>query len=396
MFEKRSFCGIDEFEPVEAAEGENLMILEDGRVLVISNAQDSFYILFYSAEGSFIRKMSFDRQFGRLVGIRLLNGALWVEFHEHIAVFEEIYKVVRIDADYNSTLVFSAPRESYNHSLVYHGLFRDEYGVFCNIIRHNRIHQYRLRDAPDNAEEVNIQEGGKWFISESFPLCILGGTLEIYDPQLTFLNSLDFDYEIDELFLGVSDNPAFLALLTVDHSQGDAFLIVHTYDTGICAASFIGNAVSAVGVSAGRIWVNPASFDQEQDLGGLAVYNSFAQPIYIHIRNRAANSGFGAFPPPFHRCYKIIPIADGATLIVKANKALLFDYAGRAIQEIPIAHPELIAVSQDGGSLAVLHAKNPHQPDNSNKEAVIDFYTFNSSYEGDKVVDIARFRERES
>jgi hypothetical protein len=153
-----------------------------------------------------------------------------------------------------------------------------------------------------------------------------------------------------------------------------------------------------MGVSAGKIWLNPCSYDPEQDFGGIAVYDRYALPIYIHLRGKGLNSSFGAYPPPFYRSHKIIPTADSTTLIVEANKAILFDYAGRAIQEIPIAHPDLIAVSSDGTYLAAVQTKTPYKPDNHNlyKDSAVDFYSFNSKYDGDKVVDIAQFRERES
>jgi hypothetical protein len=401
MFEKQTLCNIDEFETHSfglVAEGLRTAVLDDGTFLLISNSSDSFSLNFYSPDGNLLDKKKFDRRFGQLAGIRLLAGALWLEFHEYAAMYEEIYRVVRVNPDGSFEPVFSSVRESYNHNLAYHGLFCDGKDVFCNIIRHNRLHQYLLTGSSDKPDEVNIQEGGKWFLCESHPLCLLGGSLEIYDPGMEIINTVDFDYEIDEIFLGASANPGFLALVTTDHAQGNTFLIVHINDTRLCSVSFIESAISAMGVSAGKIWLNPCSYDPEQDFGGIAVYDRYAMPIYIHLRGKGLNSSFGAYPPPFYRSSKIIPAADSTTLIVEANKAILFDYAGRAIQEIPIAHPDLIAVSSDGTLLTAMQTKTPYKPDNhaSYKNAAADFYSFNSKYDGDKVVDIAQFREREN
>jgi hypothetical protein len=401
MFEKRFFCGIDGFETNSlglVADGLRILALEDGALIAISNSADSFNIFFFTPNGKFRHKMKFEYRFGQLAGVHSFAGELWLEFHEYITMYEEIYKVIRLHSDGSSSLVFSSARESYSHSLAYHALFSEGKDVFCSLIRHNRLHQYRLGDSLSKVEEINIQEGGKWFLSENHPFCQLGGTLEIYDPCLEIISTVDFDYDIDNLFLGTSTNPGFLALLAADHSQGNTFLIVYINDSGICSVSFIESSVAAMGVSAGKIWLNPCSYDPEQDVGGIAVYDRYAQPVYIHIRGKGASSGFGAFPPPIHRSYKIIPTADSTTLIVEANKALLFDYAGRAIQEIPIPHPDFVAVSPDGAALSVLQLNSPYRPDTQTvyNDAVIDFYAFNSKYDGDKVVDIARFRERES
>jgi hypothetical protein len=254
-----------------------------------------------------------------------------------------------------------------------------------------------LGEAYGKEEEINIQEGGKWFICETHPLCMLGGSLEIYDPNMDIINTVDFDYDIDDIFLGLSVNPGFLALLAADHSQGNTFLITHIYDSHVCSISFIESGVSAMGVSAGKIWLNPCSYDPEQDIGGIAVYDRYAQPVYVHIRGKGMNGGFGAYPPPFHRSSKIIPTADSTTLVVEANKALLFDYAGRAIQEIPITHPDFISVSSDGTLLSIVQTKS-FQPESHtvHKDATIEIYSFNSKYDEGKVVDIAHFRERES
>jgi hypothetical protein len=303
----------------------------------------------------------------------------------------EEYIIVRANSDRYEP-VFSAARESYMHDLPYHHLFIKDGMLYLNLIRHNRLHRY-LIDI-DGVEEIDIMEGGKWYLCGSAVLCQTGHSLELYDSSLDISHSIEHDQEINELVFSESRNPPFFAAALADAMQEDTTLIIYHNDTHAMHVSYIEHAVADMGVSAGKIWINPHGFNSQQNLGGCMVYDRFAWPIYIHMRTKSHTSvaQFGAYPPPFHRTEGIYPIPEGMTLVCESGSRLLvLDYNCKGIQEISVPNKECFAVSESGDTLAILQVnpvKYPSENVVAHKNVMLHIYKWNSGSEENKVIEM--------
>ena len=392
MYEKKSSVKIDEFPVLHSmviSKMPRVKALPDGRFLLISNDEKQFNFSFFDKtkpEGSF----SVDYSYGRLVSVTPFNGDLWLEFHYVTAPYEEEYVIVRANSSHIDA-VASFPRESYSHDLPYHHLFINEGYLFLHLIKHNRLHHYRI---VNEAEEIDVMEGGKWYLCGSYPVCAVGHTLELYDPSLNICNTIEYDYEIDELLYANSENPGFIAATFTDLPQEHTALFVYHKDSQTTHMAYIEHAVAGMGVSAGRVWLNPYGFHIQQDLGGCMVFDRFAWPLYIHMRTKGAGNLIGAYPPPFHRSEGIYQVADGMTLVAESNRILVLDYNCRAVQEISLAHPDCFAVSNDGGNMAVLDIDRSKygQEEMFTHTSTLTLYQWNGNTGGGKVIEMVNFQ----
>ncbi len=396
MFEKKVSVPLNNFKTFNAGvltSGLRVAFLDSNDILVVSNDEEHLTFIRYDASGSLLSEMTVDYEYGHLAGVTLHKEALWLEFRDVVAMYEERYSIVKLTPT-DAELIYVTNRESYMHDLPYHCLFVEDGELYLNMIRHNRMHHYKISGM---LEEIDVQEGGKWYLCGRNPLCIMGATLELYDSHLNIINTIEYDDDIDELVYKESSSPAFFAMALTDLSQEQTTLLIHHFDTQSMHIAYIENAIADMGVSSGRIWLNPYGFNMQQEFGGCMIYDRFAWPVYVHMRAKAQVGSIGAYPPPFHRSEGIYPAPDGQTLVAEPGRLLLFDYNCRAVQDIVIPNPDCIAVSANGMFLAVLNLdRNSYlQEKTSTSDAVLEIYTWNHAYEGDKVVEMVRFRDKE-
>ncbi len=394
MYEKKASVTIDNFPTMLSTmlpKTPRVKFLSDGRVLLISNddAQFNFTILDKDKQAE---AFSIDYSYGQLVSVTHFNGELWIEFRYITSPYEEEYTIVRANSS-RTEIVASFPRESYTHDLPYHHLFVSDGMLFLHLIKHNRLHHYRI---VNGVEEIDVMEGGKWYLCGSYPMCVVGRTLELYDQSLNICNTIEYDYEIDELLYAGSENPGFIAATLTDLPQEHTALFIYHKDSQTAHIAYIEHAVADMGVSAGRVWLNPYGFHIQQDLGGCMIFDRFAWPLYIHMRTKGAGANaIGAYPPPFHRSEGIYPMADSMTLVAEANRLLILDYNCRAIQEIPVTHPECFAVSADGNKIAVLaldRARYKQEEVTVHTDAVLEVYQWDGDTGGGKVIEMVNFQ----
>jgi hypothetical protein len=84
-------------------------------------------------------------------------------------------------------------------------------------------------------------------------------------------------------------------------------------------------------------------------------------------------------------------------MVAEPTRLLLFDYNGRAVQETAIPHSECVAVTQSGETFAVLQLdRNLYMQEKPvTHNATLDIYQWNHKYEGDKVIEMVRFRDKD-
>jgi hypothetical protein len=334
--------------------------------------------------------------YGALFGITYFDGTLWLEFRDTAERYNEQLNIVSLSAEYGELLVFSAKRESYMNDFDYHKLFVYGGGLYLYLICFNRLHLYSVNKS--GISEMDVMEGGNWYIADNFSLCNIGRTIEVYRPDLSAFASLEYDGEINRLFAEYSRSPEFFAFALSDYNQEQTTLVACHPDLQSIHLSYAEYSVADMGVSGGRIWINPCSYDMEQDLGGYMIYDRFAMLQYAHVKLKNASNSFGTFNPPFYRSSMIKSAADGATVVTDMERFILFDYNGRVIQEIPLTDADYAAVSEEGKSLAVIKSGTAETiyPTGGVVPPIIDYYVWNSAYDGGKVVELARYRDRES
>lgn len=400
MFIKKGTINIDEFHTYQYGVKEGLkriMMMPDGTTLLIGNENDKITINIYKG-GSLHHTYKVDSAHGQLVGIVQHENALWLEFHNMVSSYETDYIVVKV-TEVSQDIAFIFQRESYMHNLEWHKLFVKGGELYLHLVRHNRLHHYLVNTDPFEAPtEIEVMENGEWYICGTYILCLIGETLELYDSHLNLCNTIEYDFEIDEMFYTYSVINNFLAICLTDLSQQETTILMYHVDTQAIYSASTEEIISDMGTAAGRVWFNPCGMNMSKDLGGLMVYDRFAWPLYVHMRTKDnINLSFGAYPPPFHRSYGIFPMQDGNAAVVEKNSVKIFDFNCHGAQEIYITHPECVAFSHDGASLAVLNLdlnKYNQQETVIHRDAVLDFYEWNSVPEGGgKVIEILRFQK---
>ena len=396
MFEKKNSINIDNFSvfaPGLPAGSKRIKFLDENRVLLIENDADQYIFRVFSDKGEEFRFTS-DIAKGQFQGALWFDGFLWLEFHETIGPYEEDYLIYKSDGK-TTELIASFTRESYAHDMAWHRLFIKDGALFVHLIRHNRFHHYQITN--DEAVELDVMEGGRWYLAGPYPLCIIGSTLEIYDADLNLVNTAPSDGEIDDIKYGWSPSPAFLAFTLTDLSQEETILYTHHPDAQSVYSAYLEYPVADLGVSGGRVWLNPYEFTLDtKDLGGLMVYDRFASPLYIHLRPAHSSNSFGAYPPPFHRSEGVFALTDGLTLVTEATRLKVFDYNCHNIQELSIAHPECFALSPNSQRCVILYidrGKYAQEGVTTHKDAELVFYEWNALSDGGKVIEMLRFQK---
>jgi len=394
MYEKKSSIIIDKFPTLFSTilpKTARVKILPDGRVLLISNDEARFKFSFFDKNKQ-VDAFYVDNTYGQLISVTPFNGDLWLEFRYITAPYEEEYVIVKASAAHTD-IVASFQRECYSHDLHYHHLFVNSGVLSLHIIRHNRLHHYRIAN---RAEEIDVVEGGKWYLCGSYPLCISGRTLEIYDKSLNLCNTIEYDYEIDELLYASSDNSGFFAATLTDIPQEHTTLLVYHIDSQTVHVAYIEYAVADLGVSVGKVWLNPSGFHIQQDIGGCMIFDRFAWSLYVHLRAKGTGStSVGGYPPPFYRSAGIYQMVEGTTLVAESNRILILDYNCRAVQEIPLAHPDCFSVSNDGYAIAILNTdriQNKQEEVITHTDVSLDMYLWDGNSDGGKVIEMLNFQ----
>ncbi|MDR0454978.1 MAG: hypothetical protein LBH05_09230 [Deferribacteraceae bacterium] len=394
MYEKKSTIILNKFPTLNSTmlpKTTRVKILPDSRILLISNDESKFYFLFFDNNIQ-TDSFSIDYSYGQLLSVTPFNGDLWLEFRFVSAPYDEEYLIVRANSS-RTDIIASFPRENYSHDHQYHHLFINNGILFLHLIRHNRLHHYKITNM---AEEIDVMEGGKWYLCGSYPVCMGGRTLELYDPSLNLCNTVEYDYETDELLYANSNTHDFFAATFTDLPQEHTTLFIYHNDNQTANIAYIEHAVADMGVSAGRVWLNPYSFQIQQDMGGCMVFDRFALPLYIHMRAKGAGTAsVGTFPPPFHRSEGIYQMTDGMTLVAESNRLLIFDYNCRAVQEISLSHPDCFAVSGDGCKIAILNIdRSQYKLDEviMHLNISLEIYQWDVNADGGKVIEMLNFQ----
>ncbi|MDR2883572.1 MAG: hypothetical protein LBV09_00510 [Deferribacteraceae bacterium] len=363
-----------------------LKILPDGRVLLISNDEEEYTFRIWDGK----TETSFTVEYyGQLVSVTYYDGFFWLEFHDLLNAYMEEYNIIKAGGE-SSELILSTARESYSHDLPYHHLFVKDDLLYLHLIRHNRLHRYQM--TPEGLNEIDVMEGGKWFLCGAHALCQVGHSLELYDDSLDICNTIEYDSDIDEVQWAESDMPHIFAVTLTDMTQEDSALLLYHYDTSTMHIAYIEYAVSDMGISGGKVWVNPCGFFMPYDLGGCIVFDKFAYPLYTHIRSKLDDgSTFGTYPPLFHRTEGIHAMPDGMTLAYESNRMLVLDYNGRAVQEIPIPNADCFAVSKFGDTVAMLHmTPSVYSFDSvtTHRDVSLEIYKWNAGASDNKIIEM--------
>jgi hypothetical protein len=391
MFEKHSSFSVSEI-PIST----RVIILPAGDILAVYESASSFIFVITDVSGKVLSQYTVGADYGALFDINYFEGSLWLEFRDTAERYNEQLNIVSLSGEYGERLVFSAKRESYMNDFDYHKLFIYNGRLYLYLICFNRLHLYSVSNS--DVVEIDVMEGGNWYIANNFSLCSMGRAIEVYRPDFSVLASLEYDGEINRLFADYSLSPEFFTFVLSDYNQEQTTLVTCHPDSQTIHLSYGEYSVANIGISGGRIWINPCSYDIGQDLGGYMVYDKFAMLQYSHVKLKNVPNSFGAFNPPFHRSSMIKPAVDGATIVTDSERFILFDHNGHVIQKIPIANAGYAAVSVDGRALAIIKsgAAESMYPTNGAEPVAIDYYIWNSAYDGGKVVELARYWDRES
>lgn len=391
MFEKNYSINtgrLTTFAPLTACLKSRLAFLNDEEVLVITNDETHYTFNIYKKDGS-VRNFLVDISYGQILSVMFFKGDIWLELRYTEGAYEEEYSIARI-TDGILRVVASFRRESYMHEMCYHSLFIKDDAVYLHLIKHNRLHYYII---DESAEEIDVMEGGKWYLCDSYPICAMRNIIELYDQSLNISSTIEYDYEIDELLCDEAAN--MLAFTLTDLAQEQTALMIYQSDADALHITYLEHTIASMGLSGGRVWLNPYGFNEQQELGGCMVYDRYAWPLYVHLRAKGTtgSGSFGTYSPPFHRCESVEALAYGMTGIVEHNRLLMLDYACKPTQEIFIEEPSLLAIAPQGDKIAVLTLNNATNSDELtvHENTNLTVYSWSSIPDDSKVIDMSKF-----
>ena len=394
MFEKSYSLKIDKFTsfPPTAAALESRLLFTENRLVLISNSMTEVSLAQFDNSGSPMDTAVVEIDYGQLNAVTAFKDSLWLEFHDILAPYAEEYHLLRAVNGKIETVTHMA-RESYLHDMPYHHLFVQEDMLFLHFLKHNRLHHYSIMPKTGEIQELDVMEGGKWYLCGKYPVFSIRDVFEIYDEELNIGSTVEFENEIDDIHWAMSTKPETFAVALSDYTQEQTALLTYQKEMETAHMTYLEGMLADMGLSAGRIWMSPQNF-QEQGMGGCMIYDKFAMPLYVHLRTKSGNgTPIGSYPPPFQRSEKIVELAGGMTAVADRTRLLIFDYACRPVQEIPLAHPACFNVGADGTKLAVLNIERSmlEGEEELSAPAEIDVYLFNEEAQDSKVIEMGKF-----
>ena len=364
---------------------------DDNGFLVCENNYDNFIIRHLDVSGNEIRKWTAEASNGLISDYLYISNTLYISFVNVINEYEEFYTVYRSDTNGDMVQAFSCQRESYQHDMNYFSLFEHQGECRLLLIRHNRVHLYSVGSY---VREINVIEGQKWYLSNTYAICSIGRDWEIYNSSLDLITAFKFDEEVDWLEVISPDNKLFLMAtnnsateiggLFIYDSSKDSFDIHYQrygfYNAGICH---------------GRIWATVGSM--YSGIGGLMIFDKSAVLKFAHLRDENEGNTIRAYNPTpiVYQSSYIGELPDSKVMILDYEKAIVTDVTCRLLQEIKHNGYDCVALSRDAKNIAVLNLENrllggdPELEYNSS----IDIYTWDSATQKGSVIDLTSYRK---
>ncbi|GAB7140057.1 hypothetical protein RsTz2092_00050 [Deferribacterales bacterium RsTz2092] len=388
MFKKVREIKVNNF-PAQELTPVRLYAFDNKDVIAVSDSKEALHLMIYHSSGK-VDELGIQNTFGNLVNIFIWNGAYWLEFNKPTTIYEESYTLLKASAD-KVEVVATFPRLSYFHDNLYHSLFIRDDVLHLNYIRHNCLHQYALDEKNNKITEVEAIRGDKWYLCGKHAICHIRNLLEFYDQELNVYNTIEYDNEIDEVRWQYESGLEALTLALTDALQEQTTLIVQHIDSNATHIAYIEYAATSMGVSGGRVWLNPAGITSENEVGGCMIYDMQLTPLYSHLRLIGKTVvPIGAYPPPFHRASQISPLVYDNTLVVADERAIIFDYSCRPAQELERTKLASVAVNPQGDIIAIMSVTE------ATKEVyrgiTFDIYEFERDNNEGKVISMAKFK----